>query len=38
VGHGEVFSLQLAVQARKDDVLIVLSGSESSVTGKIDPN
>jgi len=30
VGYDEIFSYQLAVQARKDDVLIVLSGSGNS--------
>lgn len=30
MGYDEIFSLQLAVQARKDDVLIVLSGSGNS--------
>lgn len=29
-GYDKIFSLQLAVQARKDDVLIVLSGSGNS--------
>jgi D-sedoheptulose 7-phosphate isomerase len=30
VGYDEIFSYQLAVQAREDDVLIVLSGSGNS--------
>ena len=30
LGYDEIFSAQLAVQARKDDVLIVLSGSGNS--------